>query len=87
MEWHVATRASGERRLRSTVGGDEGVVVETPLPSEMSPFGLSVASLFAMGCPLFTQRKMAIIVKLAATNMALGRYVPMLTKRFFCMRR
>lgn len=87
MEWHIATKVRGERRFRSTVRGDQEDGAVSPFRSNPSLCCLPVPTSFTVGCPLFTQRKMAMIVKLAASSMALGRYVPMLTKRFFCMRR
>lgn len=80
----IATTVTGRNKSRSTA------TVEI---CEASSF-LALAAAFsdfllssAVGWPLLTQRKMAIMLKFAASNIALGRYVPILTKRSRCIRR
>lgn len=95
-KWTPLTKARGRRRLRSTVVRMIEGTTATLLSSfttVMSGFFSSLESVDAGfssgmgGRPLWTQRAMAVIVKFTAINMALGRYVPILTKRLACIRR
>jgi hypothetical protein len=63
---------------------------EPPLPLALLAFSALVPLPSEVGWglwPLFTQRKMAMMLKFAASSIALGRYVPMLTNLSFWIRR
>lgn len=67
--WHVVTTVMGRKRSLSTVEDEfwgSGFLVR--FSGALDCFGLSAGP-----CPLLTQRKMAIMLKLAANSIALGR--------------
>lgn len=87
----------GRKSLRSS--GGVALLLSSASAASIAGFVLVLASVasgfeaFAFGRdgtvahPVWIHSEMDVIVKLTAISMALGRYVPMLTKRFDCMSR
>lgn len=81
-------------RTATTVNGTDSLRSETPFnpvsAAVVAPFKSFGVCFFAAAAslssyPVLNHNAIAIIVKFAATNMALGKYVPILTNRFVCI--
>lgn len=83
--WHASTTAAGGAILLPEDGGEAAeLLLAFFFFFSSSP---SSPSLDSADWPLLTQSEMAMMLKLAAKSIALGKYVPMLTKRSRCMSR